>query len=197
MPRMTDTQPLVTGTQPLTCCCPARRRSDLSPAEWQQHWGLEAYVQWTAGCSLPPVAGRALILNRGQAPFTAAAPDVFYVEAWPTVAAGSLAAVFALQVLERVDSPTRFLRQVATALAPGGLLACTFASWDAEGEDCAVGHELRKRIYSPKAWRELVWEIMRKEGFSPLGPIDWSYKGHALGDHTIATAVVVKTAGRV
>lgn len=190
---LSTTAPLVTGSRALTCCCPARRRTELSPADWQQHWGLEVYVQWQGQQPCPPVPGPLLVLNRGSVPFTAPAAAV-YVDAW-TAPPPQIAGIFALHVLDRVDSPMRFLRQAAAALPPGGFLACTFAAWDAEGDDCAVGHDVRKRIYSAKTWRELAWFELPKAGLTLLGTPDWTYRGHACGDHTLATVVAVRTAG--
>lgn len=191
--------PVVTGTRALTCCCPARRRVEPTPAEWLESWGLDAYVQWrgrTVGIN--PVAGASLVVNEGGTVFSSAFPGT-YTTTLRDLALGGvpdapLAAIYALSVLDRVDAPKLWLRACAETLPPGGLLACSFAYWDAEGEDCAVGHERRRRIYTRKMWEELAWMILPQEGFALLGTADWTYRGHACLDHTIATVVAVRTA---
>lgn len=195
---MTILQPVAA----LTCCCPLPRRPvkpadppAVSPAAWQQIWAEAAYAAWCGEGLAPPVIGESGCLNLSDVPFRPPTADTVIYSAWPALPPTGLAAIWALGWLDRVDAPIRWLRQAGLALAPGGLLACSFATWDAEGEDCAIGAARRKRIYSPLAWRELALDHLPKLGFSLLGRADWRYQGHACGDHSMATIVAVRRAG--
>ena len=182
----------------LTSCCPRPRpngRLDqhlITPTEWQQAWGEEVYRQWSDAEGRPSVVGPAYSLNWGHTPFEAPSPDFIPISAWPALPRVGLSAVWALMVVDRLISPRRWLRDVALHLQPGGLLACSFAYWSAEGEDTALGHEQRERIYNLASWRELVSVDLPQVGFARFGQVDWSWKGAACEDHTIATVVAVR-----
>lgn len=182
-------------------CCPRPtpdangvRPLGLSPAAWQQAWACDVYQAWCGGPQgRPPVDGAAYCFNQSGDVFLAPTEDTIYLTTWPTLPQTGLAAVWALLWLDRVDLSTRrALRRLTTVLAPGGLLACTLTIWDAEGPDCASGHEQRRRIFTPPTWRDLVWRDLPKVGCRALGEPDWRYRGDACGDHSRATIVAVK-----
>jgi len=161
-----------------------------SVAVWQQSLAIDAYQRWESGETT--VEGDVLCYNRGAAHFRAPGVNPIYcTDTDPKWEAVSCSAVFALSVLDRVKWPMRFLRRQATRLLPGGLIVCTFAAWDATGEDCAVGHELRQRIYNCYSWGRLLQEV-KSVGLQPFGDVDLRYRGHTLGDHTLATLVMMK-----
>lgn len=164
-----------------------------SVAVWQQCLAIDAYRRWAPlGGSLFTDGCPVLCYNWGAAHFRAPGANPCYRSFGdPDSSLDVLSAVFALSVLDRVAAPLRFLRHTVGQLQPGGLLVCTFAAWDATGEDCAVGHELRHRIYDRASWRKLVVEI-KLIGLQPFGGVDLRYHGHALGDHTLASLVAVK-----
>lgn len=162
-----------------------------SAALWQQVHAIDAYQRWTGGPYKEP-PGRVLCLNWGAAQFHAPGLDpVYRYHNDPESTIDKLAAVFALSVLDRVDAPLRFLRQTAERLLPGGLIICTYAAWDATGRDCAVGHELRKRIYDRESWRKLLHDV-RGLGLEPFGGVDLRHRGNVFGDHTLASLVIRK-----
>jgi len=177
---------------PLTrTACLADYPDCVSVAGWQQCHAIEAYHHWSWDPATGP-AGDVLCFNWGAAHFRApgrAPCYLAYQEQEPCL--DRYTAIFALSVLDRVPSPLRFLRSQAARLALGGLLVCTFAAWDATGQDCAVGCEMRRRIYDWTAWSKLVQEI-KGLGLHPYGGVDLHYHGHTLGDHTLATLVAVK-----
>lgn len=182
----------------LTCCCPAAiaRESALATVQqWQAVWASFVYVTWTGADGHPPVEGGHVCLNWSQTVVQCPSPEPTYLTTWPSVTdPGSLAAVWAWEVLDKHEAPNRWLRKVSTALAPGGLFVATFALWDAEGPDVASGAAERRRIYTVRMWQELGQDL-RRLGFAPLGKIDWRYYGHAVGgDHTIGTVVAVRRA---
>ena len=184
----------------LTCCCPRPRpngRLDqhlITPTEWQQAWGEEVYRQWSDGEGHPPIEGDVVCLNWGHTPFVSPyVTDPSVAWSWSDKRLDpQLATVWALLVIDRLTSPRRWLRDVAAHLRPGGLLACTFTYWSAEGKDTALGHEQRERIYNLTSWRELVSVDLPQLGFARFGQVDWSWKGAACEDHTIATVVAVR-----
>lgn len=161
-----------------------------SAADWQQRL---AHVAWSR-CRLSrrPDAST-LVLNRSGCPFTA--PGVAIAVEWRLPETTGWAGVFALSVLDRIEEPMRFLRICADRLTSSGIVLCTFAAWNASGPDLAVGHELRKRIYSfePRVMRRII-DALRADGLALLGPIDWTYHGDVLGDHTLASLVFTKGA---
>lgn len=174
---------------PLTRTCRFADFPDCrSVAEWQQAIAMESYVRWGG-----TLAGHRLVINWSGCAFTAeTTPVITRVGADTHIRQDdTLAAVFALSVLDRIDAPLRFLRQQSERLLPGGLLLCTFAYWNASGPDVAIGHEVRQRIYDRHAWLKLI-EEGRKLGLKTFGEIDWAYHGHTLGDHTLAAWVLTK-----
>lgn len=163
-----------------------------SVAMWQQCVAIEAWQRWAGAPAATPDWGGVLCYNWGAAHFRAPGENPCYRSFGdPEPSLAMLSAIFALSVLDRVAAPLRFLRHTASRLQSGGLLVCTFAAWDATGEDCAVGHELRHRIYDRASWRKLVVEI-KLIGLQPFGGVDLRYHGHTLGDHTLATLVAIK-----
>lgn len=175
-------------------CAPADLATSGSVACWQQQLVLEAYEAWIyRGPSLLVQPEPVACYNWGAASFRAPGPDpTYFAYHDPEVAIAPCSAIFALSVLDRVDAPLRFLRGQAERLLPGGLLVCTFAAWDACGPDCAIGHELRARIYDRHSWRKLLREARTLFQLEPFGGVDLRYRGHTLGDHTLATLVATK-----
>jgi hypothetical protein len=165
--------------------------SCASMADWQQRLAENAYDQWCGAPFIEP-AGLVLCLNWGAAHFCAPGPlPHYYAYSDPDRVDEPISVLYALSVLDRVDAPRHFLRRQATRLLPGGLIVCTFAAWDATGEDCAVGHELRHRIYDQGSWGSLI-QAVRGGGLLPFGGVDLRYRGHTLGDHTLASLVLMK-----
>ena len=161
-----------------------------SVAVWQQCLAIDAYHRWHRD-SPTYLCDDVLCYNWGAARFRAPGANPRYRSFGDPELSLDVSAVFALSVLDRVEAPLRFLRHQVDRLMIGGLIVCTFAAWDATGEDCAVGHELRHRIYDRESWRKLVHEA-KSLGLQPFGGVDLRYHGHALGDHTLATLVATK-----
>jgi hypothetical protein len=162
-----------------------------SVAVWQQCLAIDAYQRWLQHTPVTYLHG-ILCYNWGAAHFRAPGPHPIYREYGELYTEPDpLAAIFALSVLDRVIAPLRFLRHLAAQIQPDGLIVCTFAAWDAVGEDCAVGHELRQRIYDRDAWRKLLYDV-KGLGLEAFGGVDYRYHGDTLGDHTLATLVVSK-----
>ena len=162
-----------------------------SVAQWQQRHAIDAYHRWQDSAW---VEGGTVCLNWGAAAFRAFGDDPIYRSRHDPIDAfdpETLAIIYNLSVLDRIEGPCRFLRQQAATLAPEGMIVCTFAAWDASGPDCAVGHELRSRIYDRELWSDLI-QRLRKLGLYTFGGVDLRYRGHTLGDHTLATLVVQK-----
>ena len=168
-----------------------------SPACWQQHLVNDAYQRWWP---IPDSDLHAVhyLLNLSGVRFVPTPEVAFALHTFNTVAAflredppEALASVVALMVLDRIEAPLSFLKHVARDLLPGGLLVATVAYWDAEGTDIATGHEVRLRIYNRASWQKLL-SMAEQCGLRPFGGIDWTYKGHALGDHTLASVVLTK-----
>lgn len=163
----------------------------VSVAVWQQCHAIEAYQAWLGAPFVGP-AGEILCYNWGAAYFRAPGPTPIYRGFRdPDDVTAPLSAIFALSVLDRVDAPRFFLHTVARRLLPEGLLVCTFAAWNATGEDCAIGHELRQRIYDRQAWAELIRD-MKRAGLQPFGGVDLRYRGDTLGDHTLGVLTLKK-----
>jgi hypothetical protein len=161
-----------------------------SVAVWQQCHAVEAYQRW-GGIYREDLV---VCLNWGAAYFRSPGSNPIYRDFQEGACAPiepMRSAVFALSVLDRVEQPLRFLRQQADLLITGGLLVCTFAVWNAAGDDCAIGHELRRRIYNYRSWDRLLDEI-RAVGLVPFGGVDLRYHGDTLGDHSLATLVATK-----
>jgi len=183
---------------PLTRTCRLSDFADCPPAVWQTRFVDTAYQRWMPS----PLQAPHLLLNLSGSdvtplpeiaqdvrPFTSAAAFLRYL------APIEVASIVALMVVDRVEAPLAFLKHVAHQLRPGGLLVLTFAYWDSEGEDVAIGHELRLRIYNRISWRKLAIEAERFD-LHLFGGCDWTYHGHVLGDHTLATLVLTKGSAR-
>lgn len=163
-----------------------------SVADWQQAIVHAAYDRWLSAPQRFVGTAHALCINWGGCAFEAPGDPIYRLGPDIGTRRGDrLSAIFALSVLDRVDMPMRFLKQQVERLLPGGLLVCTFACWDVEGPDCAIGKEIRRRIYNPDSWLLLV-DNVRKLSLRTFGGIDWTYHGHTLGDHTLATLVLTK-----
>lgn len=166
-----------------------------SPAAWQQQHAHDATERWRALGVRIPSAATVACYNWGAAPFTApiARPPCEYFDAQHTIdrAPDRHAIIYAFSVLDRIDSPTRALRSWQSTLILGGLLVTTFALWDAMGEDVALGHACRTRIYDRLRWKRLIDET-RWLGFRTFGGVDLRYPGDTLGDHSLAALVLTK-----
>jgi hypothetical protein len=160
----------------------------ISVGQWQQQLAIDAYQRWGGDPTEPP----ALCLNWGAASFRAPGPDPVYIgyhDALPEQ--GPYSSLFALSVLDRVQEPIRFLHQQIGRLLPGSLVVCTFAIWDALGDDSALGCEMRHRIYDWHSWQRLVRRLTQL-GLQPFGGVDFRYHGDTLGDHTLASMTLMK-----
>lgn len=183
---------------PLTRTCRlADFRNCTTPAVWQQRFVDAAYQQWEPSFPAPH-----LLLNLSGSDYVPLEIALVDVHPFPSAAAFlrylapiEVASIVALMVVDRVEAPLVFLKHVAHQLRPGGLLVLTFAYWDSEGEDVAIGHELRLRIYNRISWRKLAIEAERFD-LHLFGGCDWTYHGHVLGDHTLATLVLTKGSAR-
>lgn len=175
-----------------------------SAAMWQQYLTVHAYTQWAALRSTAPLlTGVHALVNMSGVdhvlpiPFRDAACTYHSARDFQDDRAigrspgRPLASVVALSVIDRIDAPFTFLRAVNGLLVPGGLLVLTFAYWDAEGSDIADGHELRRRIYTRDKWQDLLLGC-KTIGLHAFGGIDWSYHGHTLRDHTLASLTLTK-----
>ncbi len=162
-----------------------------SVADWQQTLVTDAHMRWSDNGGRSE--GLTICFNWGAARFRGPAADTIYRSHGDPVPRVNdpLACVYALSVLDRIDAPLRFLRAYAEQLLPDGLLVCTFALWDADGQDCAMGAELRQRIYNRDSWKKLAIEA-RRLGLEPFGGVDMHYRGHTLGDHTLGTLVLTR-----
>jgi hypothetical protein len=180
-----------------------------SVADWQQQIAEAAYARWRDAPHVETateigwrlIDAPILCVNWSHCAFRAPGPpSLQHHHQWgdlprppycdPSLALG---AVFALSVLDRIEAPIAFLRRQAHSLRAGGLICCTFAYWDASGPDCAIGHEIRQRIYDANALNLLVGNL-RKLDLHVYGGIDGHYHGHTLADHTLATLVLTKGA---
>lgn len=163
----------------------------VTVADWQQALADRAWAEWQTTREAPP-GGTSLVVNyANDVPFLAPNAAAIYqypgeVEVTPPPA---LVAIYGLCVLDRIEAPVRFLVRARQRLRPGGLLLLTFAHWDAEGPDVALGSGSRLRIYDLRRWQKLVAEA-RRIGFEPFGGVDWSYHGDTLYDHTLASLVL-------
>jgi len=164
-----------------------------SAAEWQQCLAIEAWQRNT----LSPyhLAGPSYTVNWSGCVFSAPGPAA--ATSWDELILAppaSLASVYALSVLDRIDAPQRFLSQAASRLCLGGMVLCTFAAWNAAGPDTATGCEIRKRIYTweQRAMRRFTDELRLSYGLALFGGVDWRYHGDQLGDHTVASLVLFK-----
>jgi hypothetical protein len=165
-----------------------------SVAEWQQAMVDATVDRWQPQTS---AFGQVLCVNWSGCPFIApGAGPIYRTDALGVLRpTDQLAVMIGLSVLDRIDAPMRFLNQHGQRLLPGGLFILTFALWNSEGEDCAIGHEVRRRIYNRASWLKLLGEAKRLD-LRVWGEIDWTYHGHTLGDHTLAITVLQKGPGR-
>lgn len=173
-----------------------------SVAVWQQRHAADAITRWqrTQPGGRWRRAGPAACINWGGATFSlpwAVYQTEYYDQAGqiPAFRAQAYAVIVALSVLDRVEAPRAVLRQYAEALLPGGLLIVTFALWNCTGPDCALGHELRRRIYNLGSWRRLLYEEIKGLGISAFGGVDLRYPGDLLGEHTLAALVLTRDGG--
>jgi hypothetical protein len=175
-----------------------------SPAHWQETLASLAYRRWLDGWDArlrTRAIGRHRKTRRGKGQLLvvnwsghAFQPTGVEVVAIPGLPADGrwISALVLLSVLDHVAAPVQTLRTLSTRLVPGGLLIATVAYWDAQGADCATGHESRKRIYNRRGLERLIHDDLRKIGLQTFGPIDWGYHGNVLGDHTLHSLVVTK-----
>lgn len=161
----------------------------LTVAGWQQLLAIHAWQQWTESEHLR-TRDPSICVNTLGLPFVAPGPTPLY-EREVNGVEHPVSAVFGLSVIDHIEDPVRFLKRVAKILAPPGLLFLTFAFWDAEGPDCASGHQGRRRIYDVHSWKKLITEA-RKAGFQNFGGTDWAYHGNKLEDHSLASLVLTR-----
>ena len=179
---------------------PLSRSCDLSDfpdcitvAAWQQSLADHTWAQWmetTHVRSREP----SLVVNWSGCTFIAPGVEARYqYPGQPDngAPAGRLPAVWGLCVIDRIDAPVRFLTRATEVLRRSGLLFLTFAFWNAEGPDTAAGAEERKRIYDVTSTKKLIAEA-RRLGLQNFGGTDWTYHGHKLDDHTLASLVLVR-----
>ncbi len=96
------------------------------------------------------------------------------------VAAGGRAEqVYCISTIEHVDHLDSFLKDLAAATIPGGLLFLTSDAWNQEGRDQAHWHWDRKRIFTPQSWHGVMLSMIAL-GFQPLGEVDLTWNGHVL-----------------
>lgn len=182
----------------------------LTVAAWQQRLAEAAWAQWTE-TQRALIEDGSLVVNYAEALFLAPGPAATYYTrepqiAWgvpaangrtppPTVYAGApVAAVYGLGVVDRIDTPVGFLSQARLVLRPEGLLFLTFAYWDAEGPDTAIGAGERRRIYTAHSYQRLIRDA-RRAGFESFGGIDWAYHGNVVDDHSLASLVLTRRRG--
>jgi len=108
-----------------------------------------------------------------------------------TATHGQLDIITCISVIEHVEEVRKFFRACHMLLKPGGLLFLTTDYWDAEGDDTAHFHWMRKRIYNDERMRTLLGGL-RELGYASFGQADWSYKGPQVYDYSIASAAMVK-----
>jgi len=162
-----------------------------SAAEWQQQLAMAAWDRLRPSPFAPAPLQLSYTLNWSGCQFESPGTSAPMTGGVPE---GALTAIFALSVLDRIEAPARFLSQSATRLVLGGIVACTFAAWNASGPDTATGHEIRKRIYTweQRAMRRFIDEL-QAYGLVLFGGVEWRYHGDQLGDHTLASLVLAKT----
>lgn len=169
-------------------------------AGWQQAMAACSWEVWlTLGHGT--AKAKTISVNWSGVPFATPGPTPFDCQWTEAISFHQLptrvpdaAAIFALCVLDRIEAPVRFLAHASRYLRPHGLLFLTVRFWNAEGDDHAAGHESRRRIYNADLWKKLVDEA--RPEFRPFGGMDWQYHGDKLGDHTLASLVLIKRGGR-
>jgi hypothetical protein len=167
----------------------------VSVAAWQQDLATLAWQTWEAASHVR-TREPSLCVNWSGVPFDAPGPTAIYQyrhENGNGVARARLPAVYGLNVLDHIEAPVKFVSDAAAVLRAGGLLVLTYAFWDAEGDDTTEGAADRRRIYSATSQKKLIAEA-RRIGFRCFGGVDWRYHGNVLGDHTLASLVLVRRA---
>ena len=96
-----------------------------------------------------------------------------------------------ISVIEHVEEVRKFFRACHMLLKPGGLLFLTTDYWDAEGDDTAHFHWMRKRIYNDERMRTLLGGL-RELGYASFGQADWAYHGPQVYDYAVCSAAMVK-----
>jgi len=163
----------------------------LTVAEWQQQLADIAWALWLSEHHIR-TRDQALVVNWSGCPFIAPGPEAIYTyDGQPDEIPRAVPAVYGLAVLDHADAPVRFLTRAATILRAHGMLYLTFTFWDSDGEDTALGHQQRARIYSATSYRKLLVDA-RRCGFQPFGGMDWDYHGDTLDDHTLASLVLTR-----
>jgi hypothetical protein len=99
--------------------------------------------------------------------------------------------VLLLAALEHAVHPEQLLYGASTLLTPGGLLVLTMAFWNRCGEDTALYHERRQRIYCPKLVSALRQQA-EALGLTPFGGVDPTWHGTQVHDHTLTSLVLQK-----
>jgi len=162
----------------------------VTVADWQQRLAEAAWAAWEEKHHIR-TREESLVVNYAQVPFTAPGPSAIYRYRGDSEngIARAVPAVWGLSVLEHTEAPVSFLSRAAKILRPGGLLFLTFSYWNAEGPDVAAGHAERRRIYDQNSWNKLVRDARRLH-LQTLGGVDWTYHGHKLGDHSLASLVL-------
>jgi len=164
----------------------------VTVAAWQQLAAWQAWQAWEREHHIR-TREQSLCVNWSGAPFVAPGPEAIYQ--YPGQMENGierqLPAVYGLSVLDHTDAPVRFLGRAAKVLRPQGLLFLTVGYWDAQGEDVAEGHRDRLRIYNAHSLKKLVFDA-RRHGLVPFGGFDWTYHGHTLEDHSLASLVLTR-----
>lgn len=94
-------------------------------------------------------------------------------------------------VVERVPDPEKFLYYCSCLLAPGGLLALTFAYWNHCGPDLAADRDQRLRIYCPSKYSELRHQAESVQ-LRVFGAVDRAWHGAQHHDYTFASLMLEK-----
>jgi hypothetical protein len=164
----------------------------LTVARWQEELAAQAWARWEAEHHVR-TREQSLCVNWSGCPFVAPGPEAIY--RYPgqpdNGVARAVPAVWGLSVLDHTEAPVRFLTRAAQVLRPHGLLFLTFAFWDAQGDDTAAGCKDRARIYDVQSWKKLIFEA-RRVGLVTFGGMDWTYHGHKLDDHSLASLVLTR-----
>lgn len=101
--------------------------------------------------------------------------------------------VVSISVIEHVEFLEPFVHALTQAVQPGGLLFLTTDCWDREGiEDVAHFAWMRRRIYTPRSWRNLGDYLTSSCGFEYFGEQDWSYNGNQVYDYSFISLALRK-----
>lgn len=100
-----------------------------------------------------------------------------------------------ISVIEHVEELRKFFRACHMLLKPGGLLFLTTDYWDAEGDDTAHFHWMRKRIYNAARLQRLIASV-RDLGFTrfgaPTSRDSWEYPGPQVYDYSVASVALTR-----